>query len=136
MTAVTALFMLPAALVFPSLLRKANTPPPSATLAWRRRRQREIASGRHSQGMSDADYLKMKYDEAAREKYEDFLAALKAGERLVLPLTCPHPQNGASYDRHDFSHPPPPSSRLAVFQGQPTPRLLPRETIASWVSGL
>lgn len=32
MTAVTALFMIPPALVFPALMRKANTPPPSVTL--------------------------------------------------------------------------------------------------------
>ena len=32
MAAVTALFMIPTALVFPALLRKSNTPPSSVTL--------------------------------------------------------------------------------------------------------
>lgn len=43
MAAVTALFMIPTALVFPALLRKANTPPSSVTLKrvqhYRRQRQ-------------------------------------------------------------------------------------------------
>lgn len=48
MTAVTALFMIPTALVFPALLRKANTPPSSMTLARRRRVQRQIVHTRHT----------------------------------------------------------------------------------------
>lgn len=46
MTAVTALFMLPTALVFPALLRKANTPPSSMTLTRTRRVQRQIVQTR------------------------------------------------------------------------------------------
>ncbi|CAM9207243.1 unnamed protein product, partial [Ectocarpus fasciculatus] len=53
MTAATALFMIPTALVFPVLLRKANTPPISRTVT-NARRAREGASfkenpGRHAQ---------------------------------------------------------------------------------------
>ena len=48
MTAVTALFMIPTALVFPALLRKANTPASSMTLARRRRVQRQIVRTRHT----------------------------------------------------------------------------------------
>ena len=32
MTTVTALFMIPTAVIFPTLLREANSPPPSVTL--------------------------------------------------------------------------------------------------------
>eukprot|EP00903_Cladosiphon_okamuranus_P011441 g10779.t1 len=42
MTAVTALFMIPTAWVFPALLRKANTPPSSATLSRSRRDKRQV----------------------------------------------------------------------------------------------
>ena len=49
MAAVTALFMMPTALVFPALLRIANTPPSSATLARARpvRRQSGGEQGLH-----------------------------------------------------------------------------------------
>lgn len=84
MTAATALFMLPAALVFPSLLRQANTPPPSNTLAWRRRRHREIINGRHLREKTwDADYAMGKYEEAVGGVHKGFLAAPKAGEKLI-----------------------------------------------------
>ncbi len=42
MAVVTALFMVPTALVFPALLRKANTPPSSVTLM----RPRQLTSQR------------------------------------------------------------------------------------------
>lgn len=47
MVAVTALFMIPTALVFPALLRKANTPPSSMTLSRTRRVQRQIGQKQH-----------------------------------------------------------------------------------------
>lgn len=48
MTVVTALFMIPTALVFPALLRQANTPPHSVTLARERYFRRQAAWGRSS----------------------------------------------------------------------------------------
>lgn len=55
MTAVTALFMIPTALVFPALLRKANTPPKSVTLSrsrWDQRRAEDEQSVRMRDGSS------------------------------------------------------------------------------------
>ena len=117
MTAVTALFMLPAALVFPSLLRKANTPPPSATLAWRRRRHREITNGRHLREMSDEDYAKSRYEQAAREMHEDFMAALKAGEKLLHDRPSRIPERLVACDLQRFTNPPPEDNITCINLG-------------------
>ena len=57
MTAVTALFMVPTALVFPALLRKANTPPSSVTLSRPRWDQRHAG---HEQSVRVQDGYSMR----------------------------------------------------------------------------
>lgn len=61
-TVVTALFMIPTAVVFPALLRRANTPPPSVTLRsrtltrWSKRGEQRFKSAAYQE--EDEDLLK------------------------------------------------------------------------------
>lgn len=78
MTAVTALFMIPTAVVFPYLLRKANTPPSSVTLS----RVRKSAHKKHGQrrhSVGDDEHGMNEHDRLVKAQDEDFDAALSAG---------------------------------------------------------
>ncbi|CAM9917336.1 unnamed protein product [Ectocarpus fasciculatus] len=71
MTAVTALFMIPTALAFPAMMRIANTPPSSGTLALARTKKN--AKQHHDHNMDEHDQL-------VKTQHEDFQAALSHGE--------------------------------------------------------
>ncbi|CAM9611479.1 unnamed protein product, partial [Laminaria digitata] len=82
MTTVTALFMLPTAVIFPTLLREANSPPSSVTL---RRRQQQPARGAEREnnrpwiegdGRSVNRQRDLYDDEMDEEEDEDFDEAL------------------------------------------------------------
>ncbi|CAM9330890.1 unnamed protein product, partial [Hapterophycus canaliculatus] len=82
MTAATALFMIPTALVFPALLRKANTPPSSATLTRVRALRRKHVNGRqslHAGENSGSHHGRLV--QAQREDFEATLAAARAKPR-------------------------------------------------------
>lgn len=75
-TVITALFMIPTAVVFPALLRRANTPPPSVTLKsrtvtrWSKRGEERSKSA----GYQDEDGDLLKGDKS------DFSQVFNAGE--------------------------------------------------------
>lgn len=77
MTAVTALFMLPTAVIFPALLRRANTPPSSVTLERAARLRRRV--NRMHQGLKD-DNFNDEEDGSFDLQRQDFTEALNAGE--------------------------------------------------------
>lgn len=78
MTAVTALFMIPTALVFPALLRKANTPPSSVTLTRSRwdtvSEQQDLASNEQDEEPSETK--PGRGERTKCEYYIDFAAVL------------------------------------------------------------
>ncbi|CAM9572739.1 unnamed protein product [Scytosiphon promiscuus] len=83
MTAATALFMIPTALVFPTLLRKANTPPSSVTLTRVRllRRRRHVRGGQPLDDNHDSGSHHGRLMEAQREDFQATLAAARAKPR-------------------------------------------------------
>lgn len=78
MTAATALFMIPTALVFPALLRKANTPPSSVTLTRVRRLRRKHVFERPS--MDDGEKPESYHGRLVETQREDVHTTLAAGE--------------------------------------------------------
>lgn len=94
MTIVTALFMLPTAIVFPMLLRLANTPPSSLTLLrrrhWERRRTHRFSGDPESHDEYRADVL---YQHHHKRREEDFAETLKSGESRsvtqIFSVLCP-----------------------------------------------
>lgn len=90
MTTVTALFMIPTAVIFPTLLREANCPPSSVTL--RRKPPARAEPARHwgeGHGRSmDHLYLDDDFD----DEDADFDEALLAGEIRPLHATIGIPQ--------------------------------------------
>lgn len=84
MTAATALFMIPTALIFPALLRKANTPPSSATLS--RATQPKHHNGHQWQGFEGNEYGISLHERILNAQNDDFDAALSAGETPRGPV--------------------------------------------------
>ncbi|CAN0003126.1 unnamed protein product [Pylaiella littoralis] len=84
MAVVTALFMMPTAVVFPALLRLANTPPASDTLVSAERAQYQIESERLMPPRASVK-LRSEYEETLERKDEDFMKALGRGENNVFP---------------------------------------------------
>lgn len=84
MAVVTALFMMPTAVVFPALLRLANTPPASDTLVSAKRAQYQIESERLMPPRASVK-LRSEYEETLERKDEDFMKALGRGENNVFP---------------------------------------------------
>ena len=79
MTTATALFMLPTAIIFPTLLREANTPPASVTLRTKqtpRPEQQDHSHDVRGHGMTERN----SYD-ILEEESEDSEEGLDAGER-------------------------------------------------------
>lgn len=84
MTAAPAFFMLPTALVFPALMRKANTPPSSATLS---RARRPTAKNEHHPGVCVINEQVMHdHEQILHAQHEDFRGALSAGK--ATRVTC------------------------------------------------
>ncbi|CAM9181833.1 unnamed protein product, partial [Ectocarpus sp. 8 AP-2014] len=86
MTAATALFMIPTALVFPAMMRLANTPPSSETLT--RVRKHKTAHKQQPQGGNKQ--LMSQHDRLVKTQREEFHAALSdARAKLKNPLRGP-----------------------------------------------
>lgn len=79
MTAATALFMIPTALVFPAMMRLANTPPSSETLT--RARKHKTAHKQQPQGGNKQ--LMSQHERLVKTQREEFHAALSDGELRV-----------------------------------------------------
>lgn len=77
MTTVTALFMIPTAVIFPTLLREANSPPSSVTL---RRKQPARAGQRKWMEGNGRSMNQLDLDDEIDEQDEDFDDAWFAGE--------------------------------------------------------
>ncbi len=71
MTVVSALCMLPAGVIFPALVRAANTPPPSQTLERGVRKET-------TEGLNDGLYKELMLKQTERDA--DFQAGLHEGE--------------------------------------------------------
>ena len=78
MTTATALFMLPTALIFPTLLREANTPPASVTL---RTKDAPRPEQHNQRSVRDRSMTERSLDDILGEDSEDSEEALEAGER-------------------------------------------------------
>ena len=85
MTAATALFMIPTALVFPALLRKANTPPSSFTLS---RARKTVDKNEHQwQPLGGNEYgIMSEHDRVLYGQHENFRVALSAGKEPILEM--------------------------------------------------
>lgn len=81
MAVVTALFMMPTTVVFPALLRLANTPPASGTLNSVKYAQYRIASERPPPPTA-FDTLRSEYEEALKNKEDDYMVVLDQGEHV------------------------------------------------------
>lgn len=84
MTVVTALFMIPTAIIFPTLLKRANVPPPSSTLKRQRRLRRWLKGFRDQRPCEDDAIAQSLVD---REK-ADFAHLLT--QRTYLPRRAQH----------------------------------------------
>ncbi|CAM9387820.1 unnamed protein product [Ectocarpus sp. 12 AP-2014] len=121
MTAVTALFMIPTALVFPAMMRLANTPPSSETLT--RVRKHKTAHKRQPQGGSKQ--LMSQHDRLVKTQREEFHAALTdARAKPKNPMRGPAVGNVVAISL------PPPSldHREEKSRGKKKSRLIPRTT--------
>lgn len=83
MTAATALFMIPTAIIFPALLRKANTPPSSSTLC--RARKSTPKKGRRWHVYGGSEHGTTEHDRILKAQHEDFHVALSAGKTTRVP---------------------------------------------------
>lgn len=86
MTAVTALFMIPPAFVFPALLRKANTPPSSVTLS-RSRWDEHKAEDEKSTRIRDGRSVGQRARTSKGQSEEASEAEPRRGERNKL-ISC------------------------------------------------
>ena len=103
MTAATALFMIPTALVFPAMMRIANTPPSSKTLI--RVRKEKIAH--KQQPFGGDEHVMSQHDRLVKTQREEFHAALSDGELQVGKKTSRNsvsrPNQGTPLVGHDIS---------------------------------
>lgn len=79
MTAATALFMIPTALVFPAMMRIANTPPSSETLT----QVRKHKTAHKQQPLGGYEQVMSQHDRLVRTQREEFHVALSDGELRV-----------------------------------------------------
>lgn len=76
MTVVTALFMIPTAMAFPAMMRSANTPPSSDTLALVRKHK----TSKQLRPFEDHDHYMDHHDQLVKTHHEDFQATVSRGE--------------------------------------------------------
>lgn len=92
MAVVTALFMMPTAVVFPALLRLANTPPASGTLTSVKRVHNRIVSERLPPPTAFQS-LQSDYEQTLQKDDDEFMEVLEQGEHTeyftAYPRACP-----------------------------------------------
>ncbi|CAM9106341.1 unnamed protein product [Ectocarpus fasciculatus] len=121
MTAATALFMIPTALVFPALMRLANSPPSSETLT----RVRKHKTAHKQQPRGGYIQLMSQHDRLVKTQREEFKAALSdARAKPKNPMRGPAVGNAIA-----VSLPPPLTDhREENSRGKERPRLIPQTT--------
>lgn len=121
MTTVTALFMIPTAVIFPTLLREANSPPSSVTL---RRKLLARSEHRHWGEGNGRSVDQRDSDDEMSEQDDDFDDALLVGEGCRA-RECEFTRNRfavykgiAHVFESDNPHPPSPVTELSNASGR------------------